>query len=410
MTKTEIVDAAFRVWGRNFYRKTSLSQLAGELKVSKPALYRHFANKQALTEAMTNKFLDDFASFVREDFQSAMPEKDADEGISAVVNAISRFFALNAYALIFSLINIYDRNFDTETIVKHLKSRGADMSILKTVIEKKYIGDVKVIRLVFATLTFLMSHFHKTRKSMCKQPSDDEIKTITSIINSAIKNGLGFSEKETAIDFEILEKKIDEIGVTLNAQSEPFFKAVAESVAQAGPWGVSMDMVAKKLGLSKSSLYGHFKNKKEMLRLLFVTEFKRIIEFARNGINLSSKTTEQLYLGIFSIAVYLRSRPEILIAMDWIRTRKLDLGKPDKNFEIFRLFEDINIESAQNTAEKEAQREQLKQRTSHWILFLLINILTNPTQTKKNSDEKVQNNDIRVLYKFITLGLGGFIQ
>jgi len=404
MTKIEIINAAFRVWGRNFYRKTSLSQLASELKVSKPALYRHFANKQALNDAMTEKFLDDFASSIRGDFENALLEKDADRGISIVLGTISNFFARNAYALIFSLIKIYDRNLDTHTIVKHLKSRSIDMAVLQIVIEKKYSGGEKLIRLVFATLTFLMSHFHKTKKSMCKHPSDEEIKSITSAIDRTVKKGIGFSENETAINFENLEKQIDESGKTINPQIEPFFKAVAQAVAEAGPWDVSMDMVAKKLGLSKSSLYGHFKNKKEMLRLLFVTEFKRIIEFARNGISLSSKTAEQLYLGIFSIAVYLRSRPEILIAMDWIRTRKLDLGKPDKNFEIFRLFEDIDIKTEQNTTEED------KQRISHWILFLLINILTNPIRTEKKSRVEVKNNDIRLLYKFITLGLGGFIQ
>jgi len=150
-----------------------------------------------------------------------------------------------------------------------------------------------------------------------------------------------------------------------------------------------------------------------MLRRLFTTEFKRIIEFARLGISLSTETEQQLYLGIFSIAGYLRSRPEILIAMDWIRTRKLDLGKPEKSYEIFRLFEDIDIEparlkqSGQNTEEEDAQ---LKQRMSHLILFLIINILTNPNRENNITGVQVQNNDIRMLYKFITLGLGGFIR
>jgi AcrR family transcriptional regulator len=165
-----------------------------------------------------------------------------------------------------------------------------------------------------------------------------------------------------------------------------------------------MDMVAKKLGLSKSSLYVHCKNKKDMLRRLFITEFKRIIEYARQGIKLSDNTAEQLYLGIYSITIYMRSRPEILVAMNWLRTRKLDIGKPEKKIEIFRLFEDINIESLQDATEEE------KQRVSHWILFLLINILSHPNPFTENTRLETQNNDIRVLYKFITLGLGGFIR
>jgi len=407
MTRSEIIDAAFRVWGRNFYRKTSLSQLSGELGVSKPALYRHFDSKQALFAAMTERFLDDFAASVRDDFEKAQMEEDADLGISTIVGSIAGFFARNVYELIFSLINIYDRKLDGKEITVSLKSRGADMSVIQKVVEKKYSVEPEVIRLVFATLTFLMSHFHKTKTTMKSKPSEKEIKEVITTICKTIHCGLGYSADNTALDFETMENQITKM--PLNAEPEPFFKAVAEAVAEAGPWDVSMEMVAKKLGLSKSSLYGHFKNRKDMLRRLFISEFNRIFEFARQGISLTSGAAQQLYLGIFSITVYLRSRPEILIAIDWIRTRKLDFGKPDKKLEIFRLFEDINTEPAGNA---QLTSEEDRQRISHWILFLLINILTNPSQgeSRDTMDSEAQNNNIRVLYKFITSGLGGFLK
>jgi len=246
-----------------------------------------------------------------------------------------------------------------------------------------------------------MSHFHKKFKTMENPLSDDDIKNINLIIYKTIMCGLKLSAEKVQINYEKLEKQIEELKPA--AEPDPFFKAVAEAVAEAGPWNVSMEMVAKKLGLSKSSLYGHFKNKKDMLRRLFETEFSHIIEYARQGINLSNEPAEQLYLGIFSIALYLRSRPEILISMDWIRTRKLDIGKPKKHLEIFRLFEDLNIESMLNKTEDE------KQRISHWILFLIINILSHPVEGI--SEKKINENEIiRLLYKFITLGLGGFIR
>ena len=406
MTKTEIVDAAFRVWGRNFYRKTSLSQLAKELGVSKPALYRHFENKNALLTAMNERFFDDFAVSIRADFESALQAEDADVGISTIVTSISSFFAQNVYALIFSLVNIYERNLDGHTMTQRLKSLGADMSVLQLTMEKKYTGDIQVVGLVFATLTFLMSNFHKTKKTMRNPPASEEIQNISAVICKTIKSGLGYSAKKTMLDFENLENQVE--GMPLNSEPEPFFKAVAEAVAEAGPWDVSMDMVAKRLGLSKSSLYGHFKNRKDMLRRLFVTEFKHIIEFAKHCMRFSANPAEQLYLGIFSITVYLRSRQEILVVMDWIRTRKLDLGKPEKQTDIYKLFEDVDIEPVRDAGEDE------KLCVCHWILFLLINTLMRESVCiNKHAEfpfEKVQNNDIRLLYRFITLGLGGFIK
>jgi AcrR family transcriptional regulator len=410
LTNTEIEDAAFRVWGRNFYRKTSLSQLAKELGVSKPALYRHFLCKKALTSAMTERFLDDFADSIRTDFENAPQANDVDNGISIIVQSITNYFARNVYALIFSITNIYEQTIEVYSVPDKLKARRVDMSTLEHIIEKKYKCDQKVIRLVFSTLTFLMSHFHRIKNTIENPPASEDIKYISDLINKTIKNGLALPPQKVSLNFEELENKID--NMALNAEPEPFFKAVAEAVAQAGPWDVSMEMVSKKLGLSKSSLYGHFKNKKDMLHRLFVTEFKRIIDYAHKGISLSEKPEEQLYLGIFSIVVYLRLRPEILVSLHWFRASKLELGKPDKNIDIFRLFEDVNIDPVKDAAEDD------KQRISHWICFLLISILMHPNpvlsakQKKmiKFDNLKVQNNDIRLLYKFITQGLGGFTQ
>jgi AcrR family transcriptional regulator len=408
MTKTEIVEAAFRVWGRNFYQKTSLSQLAGELKVSKPALYRHFEKKQALTAAMNERFFDDFSASIRADFERALQTEDADEGIYTILQCITGFYARNVYALLFSLVNIYNRNLDTHSVSEHLKTRGADVKTIQTVIEKKYNASPIILNLIFASLTFYIACFHKSNNSFIKTPSEENIQKIKTSIYETIKTGLGFSAEETgALDFNKLENMVE--GTMRSDEPEPLLKAIAEAVAETGPWETSMDMVAKRMGISKSSLYGHFKNKKDMLRRLFMSEFERIIDFARQGIKLSSNTAEQLYLGIFSIAVYLRSRPEILIAIDWIRTRNLDLGKPVKKPDIFRLFKDIKFESLNNLD------EDAKLITFHWILFLLTNILTQPFMVNAGrqagfNSGKVQNDDIRVLYKFITLGLGGFIR
>jgi AcrR family transcriptional regulator len=162
-----------------------------------------------------------------------------------------------------------------------------------------------------------------------------------------------------------------------------------------------MDMVARRSGLSKSSLYGHFKNRQDMLRQLFMTEFERIFAFSRQGIEKSSVSVEQLYLGVFSIAVYLRSRPEILVTMDWIRTRNLNLGvhKPQEQV-FFRFFDGIEIEYLRKN------RPVKRRPLYHWILFLIISTLMHRRDGR--SLGKLQNRDIRDLFRFLTLGVGGF--
>ncbi|MCL2479720.1 MAG: TetR/AcrR family transcriptional regulator, partial [Treponema sp.] len=140
---------------------------------------------------------------------------------------------------------------------------------------------------------------------------------------------------------------------------------------------------------------------------LFMTESMRIINFARQGIGQSAVPQEQLYLGIFSIAEYLRSKPDILVALDWIRNRKLNFPPADKKMhapaiESLRLFDEIDIGYLQN----DGSPFRLSSNISPWILFLIVNTLMR--EDSKKTLGKVPVGDIRLLYRFLMLGIGGF--
>jgi AcrR family transcriptional regulator len=177
-------------------------------------------------------------------------------------------------------------------------------------------------------------------------------------------------------------------------------KAVAGAVAQAGPWNASMDMVARRSGISKSGLYAHFKSRADMLAQMFLTEFDRIVDYAELGKSQSPVLEEQFYLAIVGIANYLRSRPEILITLDWIRTRRLDLeiAVPPR---IFRLFADIQVKPGWENEGSELDGEPFAQ----WVLFLIVNTLMRRPEGASFSE--VSNMSFRILYKFIVLGIEG---
>jgi len=402
MTNAEIIDAAFKVWGRKLYRNTSLNDLARELGVSKQALYRHFKDKQALIDSMTAYLMDDFAGFMRPHFEQVLNNRDAGQDINGIIRAFSEYFARNVYGLTFSLINIMGQK-GGASIEELLGERGVDMKTVYRILKRDYAAKPQVMQLVFRTMVFFMAHFHKANESFSAAPSEPQIKKIIADIDDVISHGLRLERaKIAALDFAALERHID-LG---NIEDNHLLKAVALAVAEAGPWNASMDMVARHSGLSKSSLYGHFKNKKDMLRQLFLTEFDRILAFSTQGIKQSSVSLEQLYLGIFSIAAYLRSRPEILVAMDWIRTRNLDLGPPKKKPVLKRLFEGIEIELLQMGADSSA--DERRQLMHHWILFLVISTLMR--REREEPLGKISNGDIRILFRFIALGLDGFKQ
>jgi AcrR family transcriptional regulator len=411
MTKNEILKTAYKVWGREFYLNTSLSHVARELKVCKAALYRHFRNKNALLEAMTRHFFDDFAAFIQADYEKATKTEDKNEGAFILIRSITEYYARNVNYFIFSMTILNDHKLDSFNMLEELCIRGIDMDYFHDSIKKEYAIDKLVMRMIFTTLTFYMANFHNIEASLTNPPDEAAISKIIDMISVIIEKGLGYAGTEIKfVNYEELENSI--MGRVNTIDDDPLLKAVASAVAEAGPWDASMEQVARRSGLSKSSLYSHFKNKQDMLRQLFMTESMRIIDFAQSQIKQSEIPQEQLYLGIFSVAEYLRSKPDILVALDWIRNRKLDLrpsGHKHKGtmIGVLRLFEVIDIKPLQNEGSPFLEiplGEKENFNISPWILFLIVKALMG----MKPGD--VSNSDIRSVYKFITLGIGGFKQ
>jgi len=415
MTKKEILEAAYKVWGREFYLDTSLSHVARELKVCKPALYRHFLNKNALLEAMTRHFFDDFAGFIQADYDKAMKTEDKSEGVFIFIRSITEYYARNVNYFIFSMTVLNDHKLDSFNMMEELCIRGIDMEYFYTSIKKEYALDPVVMWLLFATLTCYIAYFHNMADSLSNPPDEEAISKIIDIISAIIGKGLGYTGTEIKfVNFEELENSI--LGRVNTIDDDPLLKAVAGAVAEAGPWQASMEQVARRSGLSKSSLYSHFKNKQDMLRQLFKTESMRIIDFAQSQIKQSEIPQEQLYLGIFSIAEYLRSKPDILVALDWIRNRKLNLSPSNhkqkgQKIGFLRLFEAIDIKPLQKEGSPFREipaGEDENVNITPWILFLIIRTLMERKPEHALGD--VPNSYIRSLYKFITLGIGGFRQ
>jgi AcrR family transcriptional regulator len=162
-----------------------------------------------------------------------------------------------------------------------------------------------------------------------------------------------------------------------------------------------MDMVARRSGLSKSSLYSHFKNRQDMLSRLFQLEFKSMARYIRAGKKQGKGQLEQFYLALLAMADYLRSRPEILITMDWVKTRRIELGiAPPRD--IFAVFSGI-------PAVERLNRELSPNWVFYWALFLIITTLVcSPWGGQVMGGAKVPDSSFRKVFKFLTLGVEGY--
>ena len=126
MTNDDIIRAAFKVWGRDLYRTKSLTQIARELGVSKPALYRHFKDKNALLDAMYTAFFDEYAAFIKEGYDRAVSTEDQRERNLLMMRTIAEYYARYGEAFVFSLFRVYSRQ-ERENTGDEFRARGIDM-------------------------------------------------------------------------------------------------------------------------------------------------------------------------------------------------------------------------------------------------------------------------------------------
>jgi AcrR family transcriptional regulator len=381
------------------YKTTSLSHVAQALGVTKPALYRHFSSKKALLEAMYGYYCDHYVHSMKEPYAKAVESRDLNQEILLIVNAVAEYCVRHKYIFIFSLFEVYGNKNRDGDMLNQFALRGVDVRERWSSLSARQ-GYPNRFQLIIPAVYFLATLFHKSRAGNSVEPTEEEIQRFLALTEEIISRGLGFDRALVdALDFGQLEKT-GNYGLPPEGENEGLLKAVAGVVAQAGPWNASMDMVARRSGLSKSGLYAHFKSKADMLSRMFVTEFDRIAGYAEVGKSRSEKPEEQLYLAIAAIANYLRSRPEILIAMDWIRTRRLDLelSAPSR---AYRLFAGIEMKAG-GLAGLDMTGETLSQ----WVFFLIVNTLMLRPGGTSFSD--VPDASFRILYKFITLGIEGW--
>ncbi|MCL1815658.1 MAG: TetR/AcrR family transcriptional regulator [Treponema sp.] len=410
MTNDDVISAAFRVWGQELYKTTSLSKLAGSLGVSKPALYRHFPDKQALLGAMEDRFYDDYTDAIKPVLEEAQKTSSGQEKLLTIVQFITGYFARHFDYFIYSLIRLHGSGKDHHFFkMEPMNKRGVSFDKLGLRLSPDH---PSMLFLAGVTGLFATGMFHKRRHgvkdgikpkgleaSSFEQPSEEEIDSFCSIIVKRVR--LGLQLDKTLVDtlpYEELECWVLSEGERQETAAfsppDPILKAVAEVVAEEGPWNASMQTVAKRSGLSKSGLYAHFKSKEDMLSRLFMTEFDRIARYAAVRTETSAIREERLYLAILSIADCLRARPEILVILDWVRIQRLelDLSMPTA---LYDFFTTLNLD---------VLAEGVWENTSKWILFLLVSILMHAYAV---SGGELQPASLRRMFRFISLGVEG---
>ena len=326
MKHNDILAAAFRVWGREAYKKMSLTEVATELGVTKPALYRHFRDKDQLLAAMHTAFFDRYAKAMKAAFPEGLGGMSSSVPmILRLLETLAEFFGARPEDLAFMFARIMRYNDVERVFATELAARGIQTENQTGLKTDTSDPERNQAQMAIGTCFFMVALFHLERmhNPVALPASHSELSALTASILDLVSHGLGprpamaghasegpAPDRLPVIDYESQEARARLTGDE-TAAPDGLLPSVAAVVAEVGSWDASMEMVAKRSGLSKSGLYSHFKSKEDMLLRLFSVEFDRIAEALARRLDGTGQPAERLYLAMATAAGYLLARPEI---------------------------------------------------------------------------------------------------
>lgn len=180
---------------------------------------------------------------------------------------------------------------------------------------------------------------------------------------------------------------------------QPLLEAVAQTVAEAGIWAATMDMVAAKAGLSKSGLYAHFRGREEALGSMLSAEIDRITHLYGERAALGPDPASKLFLSMATTANYLRARPEILGVMRWLVAQRIEI-KPDipKRFAENGAF--LLREAQEGRCALVGGSLDLSLR---WMHFLVVDLVIRAMEAGDSGSKSAE--DLRRLHRFVIGGI-----
>ncbi len=333
ITKNIIADTAFRVWGETGFHNMSLTLLSDELGITKAGLYRHFKNKDSLIDYMSQIIKDSIFNQLSEFISMANQlENPIDLYIDSMVNYFTDFpYRLFFYTIIltkgmiFNDEKMFELRFKQTQIFDHyLKKTGNKIDCISSERLLFYISSAVIYYLSFSF--FLKFGLHKgkdititeTEKNIFK----NDLKNIIFFGFANEKNipSINYSDIETKSI--ILKKDIPERSKILNA--------IASLVAEDGMWNITIDKIAKKTKMAKSSLYLYFANKNEMIGNMIENEFKSLNDIFDSIINQYDNFYEKLYANICGTFSHFENDLEHLKILNWFHFQDMHIHKKNE--------------------------------------------------------------------------------
>ena len=337
-TKELILDAAFSFCNEPRLTVFSMSELAAKVGISKPAIYRHFADKDAVLAAMYERFISTLANYLLK-VQVAVKDKESAHTAPLPVEAIAeiiQFFADHPFYVNYMLGSMAsNKNFEF-TLTKELELRGVQMlagfACKQGADEKLVIKDFdRYVQTVYCGVTIFSFIKGREKLAATGKPLADA-KEFSRKVTAFLVHGLsGTTEKDDALFPQLIsDARMAELDTlctisedTLPAENR-FFTAFASVIRKYKFTGITVEKIATELNMAKSSLYEYFDNKNEMIKTLIAKELSLLDTIIKENIVEARSVTEYLYIVMRTMFSFFMLRSSLIPICGWLLMSSAD--------------------------------------------------------------------------------------
>ncbi|TVR87111.1 MAG: TetR/AcrR family transcriptional regulator [Spirochaetaceae bacterium] len=327
--REHIIKTAFKVWGASRFTDMSLTTLAEELALTKPALYRYFKNKDELMRAMRDRCAADYIR-LSEQLIDTDSEQNLDELVHGFVELTNLFFTEQPeYAAFFVTQFIGPAGLTREDLralfcTQHERLESAVRNQYPNAAPEllSTAGHFVMFSGVFWSMVGYIDQDLLPLDRHTREPAAIEASISRSY--EVCMHGLLIQGSTRMPSFERVES-LCRVGSDGRMEADRILSAIAEVVAEVGLFDATIERIAEKVGMSKSSLYFYFKNKDEMLAKMAQRLRMHFLDVLLARMEQFSAIEDRLYAFLIVTSAYMLQNPELLTIAHWFRAQNLDI-------------------------------------------------------------------------------------
>jgi len=398
LKKQQIIDTAFRVWGEDYFFKTTLASVARAMGMSKAALYRYFSGKDELIGKMVEE-LYHIHQRICEKVQAAGRGKDFAGRLEEYNKGFLWFYAENFWYYRFAFLYLLPHSHEDLLKNERLEQLQAGLFPLKILKDELQWPENKVglvQRFVFSVGMFLLHNRNFDRQL------DVSVEELVEMNRGLVVEGSAGAKTERMVDFLKIEK-LCAVRPEELPESLPVFRAIAEVVAEEGLWEASLEKIARRAGMSKSSLYFYFTNRDDMLWEIINRERHRLGEIFLERTVEMERFEERLYGYFVVFYSYLGQRKNFLSVMNWFRFQRFQIKPPS---DMGEGMDKYMVFLEEGFGDRRLRRDIMDPfKMIQWLNFLMVQEINHAFCTDARTGDAWE--DIRALYRLFLFGVGG---